>query len=71
MSQPGANQMHPEDLQVPGITQGSLFPSSFVQLGLSLLMRRLSSRLVLKGTSSSWTTGLSNRRAKRQPSPTV
>lgn len=58
--------MHPEDPQVPGITQDGLFPRSLVQLGLSLLMRKLSSRLVLKGPSSSWTAGALHRRAKRQ-----
>lgn len=56
MSQPGANQMHPEDLQVPGTTQDGLFPDSFIQLGLVLPRRKLRSRLVLKGPSSSWTT---------------
>lgn len=61
VSQPGAHQMHPEDLQVPDTTQEDLSPP----------MRELNSRLALKGPNSSRTTGPLHRRTKRQPGPTV
>lgn len=51
MSQPGANQTHPQDIQVLGTTQDDLFLSSVVEQGLSLPRGKLSSRLVLKGPS--------------------